>query len=190
MNNPTQSELSMIMARIATGEERTVDEYHRLAERALHLWEGAGWALTICTEHREVREKGRAHAIATFRRAGLEPPEIGQGFTFDRALHFLMSQKRTEDRNKAVRDYLKAEARRDPLAFIRSAEEAELTPDDRATNQMEWLREQGFNYGQFCRFAESFLPWLENDKSGKRSTAGKTGGRKAKKPATKKKSKG
>lgn len=183
--NPTQSELAALAAKLATGEESTAEDFRWLAERALNLWHGAGEALLIRAERRSIPERIRRERDACFLRTGLEPPEAGKRFTFEEALAYLMPKKKTDDRVKKLRDYLKAEAGIDPMAFLQSPEGAGASVEDRANGEMARLRGRGFDYGQFCRFAERFLPWLENDISTKRAQAGKTGG-KAKKPKGKK----
>ena len=181
MNDPTQSELAALAAKLATGEESTAEEFRWLAERALNLWHGAGEALSIRSERRAVPEKIRAGRDAAFRRARLKPPEVGKGFTFEKALAYLMPKPRPADRVKAVRDYLKDEAVRDPAAFLQSVEEAGASVEDRAAREIERLRQLGFQYGQFCHFAERFLPWLENRTRATRAEAGSAGGRAKKK---------
>lgn len=176
MTDPTQSELAALAAKLATGEESTAEDFRWLAERALNLWHGAGEALLIRAERRAVPETLRAGRDAAFLRAGLEPPEAGKRFTLKEALAYLMPKKKTDDRVKKLRDYLKAEIGIDPMAFLQSPEEAGASVEDRANGEMARLRCREFDYGQFCRFAERFLPWLENDISTKRAQAGKTGG--------------
>jgi hypothetical protein len=165
MSDPTQAELAALTATLATGTERTVDEFHRLAERALNLWHGAGWALQICKERRENPERLRAEWNTSFRRAGLEPPEVGRTFKLAKALAFLMPSKGVPERMKALRDFLTATV------------ESDLSPQEAVPCEIEALRERGFNYGQFCRFAERFLPWLESDARRKKALAGGIGGK-------------
>lgn len=160
MSDPTQSELAALTATLATGTERTVDEFHRLAERALNLWDGAGFALQIRKDRRELPEMIRAEWNAAFHRAGLEAPEAGRAFTLPEALKFLMPIKPPADRMKALRDFLAATVESD-------------LPSEEIGN----LKKRGFEYGQFCRFAKRFLPWLKNDARQKKAKAGRAGGK-------------
>lgn len=195
MNDPTQAELAALTATLATGSESTVDEFHRLAERALALWDGAGWALQVRKDRREITKRTRAGSEAAFRRAGLEPPEGGRAFKLTEALAFLMPSKRPPDQRKALRDFLTETAERDPLALpgdgadippggIAMEEFTSKPTEERVSREMERLRKEGFTYGQFCLFAERLLLWLKNDAKRKKAEAGSLGGKA--KPAKKK----
>lgn len=191
MSDPTQSELAALAAKLSTGQESTVDEYHRLAERALALWEGAGWALRIRADRRENPERVRAERDAAFLRAGLEPPETMGDFSVAKALALLMPKARAGDRTNALRRFLIEAAERDPLAFVGDGDTippgginieaySPQPTDERWLREMERLRLAGFKGGQFPAFAERFLPWLEKDLAAKRAEAGRAGGRKPK----------
>ena len=183
-HEPTQAELAILAASLSTGNESSEEACLRLAERALAIWDGAGEALRNRAKRRAFPERTRETWGAAFLQAGLQPPEVGQSFSFMDGLTYLMPKREEEEQVKLIRDHLLAEAGRSAHHFAQTTEEEGLPAEDRAICEMERLRVNGFDYGSFCRFAERFLPWLKNDLSVKRATAGRAGG---KKPRAKKK---
>ena len=189
MSEPTQSELAALAARLATGEESTVEEYHWLAVRALKLWIGAGEALRIHLDEQETAEHyANLPADYAFRDAGLEPPKLKRSFTLDEALKLLMPGKPPADRMKAFRDYLTQTGFMVLFCGLDPDEADEIPVED----QIERIRKSGLPYDLLMVMAHDFLLWLKKDAKHKRAKAGRIGGKAGKglkrkaTPATKK----
>lgn len=154
---PSTFQLASLAAQLASGMERSLEDFSELSKRALALWNSAHKVLTEApkkviseSEYRKMRLMKR------FKEAGIELPPKDCVLTLNKVLSHLMKKRGVGDRTKALRDFLAENA------------EVELS--------MGELRERGFTYVQFCRFADSFLPWLDDYVKRKRAKAGKAGG--------------
>jgi hypothetical protein len=171
---PSPYELASIAAQVATGSERSVDDYNILARRALAIWDGAG---RVLEEREHDRELSKWHERAwpeTFSDAGLESPALGRDYSLDDALKLLMPKRNRADRTKVFRDFLK-ETDAIIIIFGQSPEDAEGMPPE---TQIEFVRSRGFCANSLTALAWNFLPWLKEREIRLRSDAGRTGGKK------------
>lgn len=176
-DKPSQYQLTKLMALLSSGEN-SPEAIKNLASLALRFWNAAGDQISTSFPKPRTVDFSQPYEYEIVREAGISFPENYKKIELPQALELLMPKKKSADRMKFFRDFLKETAFTLERRKI-DTDSVEFNADQHAANMIESLRKGLLDSGALDKTALRFIPWYRAKNAMIRAAAGRKGGKKS-----------